>query len=40
MSNVAATYFRLGRVEEAMLLMEKVLEFYRRVLPEDHPDTG
>ena len=40
MSNLAASYNTLGRRADALALREKVLEFLRRVLPEDHPDIG
>ena len=40
MSNLANTYGALGRHADALVLQEKVLEFQRRVLPEDHPDIG
>ena len=40
MSNLAASYSALGRHEEALEMREKTLEFYRRVLPENHPDIG
>ncbi len=40
MSNLAATYGKLGRHADALALNEKVLEFRRRVLPKDHPDIG
>ena len=40
MSNLAATYSALGRHEDALVLGERVLEFQRRVLPENHPDIG
>jgi hypothetical protein len=40
MSNLAFTYFELGRHQDALVLQEKTLEFRRRVLPENHPDTG
>ena len=40
MNNLASTYSELGRHADALALMEKVLEFRRRVLPEDHPDIG
>jgi hypothetical protein len=39
-NNLATTYSHLGRNEEALALREKVLEFNRRVLPEDHPHIG
>jgi len=29
-----------GRHDDALLLQEKVVEFLRRVLPENHPDIG
>ncbi len=40
MSNLAVTYSDLGRYADALVLQEKVLEFRRRVLPEDHPSIG
>ena len=40
MGNLASTYSELGRHADALALREKVLEFRRRVLPEDHPDIG
>jgi hypothetical protein len=40
MSNIALSFDALGRHADALVLKEKVLEFRRRVLPEDHPDTG
>ena len=40
MSGLANTFFALGRHADALVLREKVLEFRRRVLPEDHPDIG
>ena len=40
MSNLAMTYGALGRHADALALQEKVLEFRRRALPEDHPDIG
>ena len=40
MGNLAATYADLGRHEDALVLREKVLEFRRRVLPEEHPEIG
>ncbi len=40
MSNLACSYHALGRHADALVLQEKVLEFRRRVLPEDHPDIG
>ena len=40
MSNLASSYSDLGRYADALVLQETVLEFQRRVLPEDHPDIG
>ena len=40
MNNLASTYSKLGRHNEALAMFERVLEFRRRVLPEDHPDIG
>ena len=40
MGNLAETYSDLGRHEDALAMAERVLEFNRRVLPEDHPDIG
>jgi hypothetical protein len=40
MGNLAVSYSDLGRHEEALAIEERVLEFRRRVLPENHPDIG
>ncbi len=40
MSNLAVSYSALGRYEDALAMEERVLEFRRRVLPENHPDIG
>ena len=40
MNNLANSYSDLGRHQEAVEMGEKTLEFYRRVLPENHPDIG
>ena len=40
MSNLASSYAKLGRHEDALAMRERVLEFRRRVLPESHPDIG
>jgi hypothetical protein len=40
MSNLAETYYALGRHADALSMKERVLEFRRRVLPADHPDIG
>ena len=40
MSNLALSYSKLGRHEEALAMRERVLEFDRLVLPENHPSIG
>jgi hypothetical protein len=40
MSNLASTYSALGRHQDALAMVEKMLEFLRRVLPGNHPDIG
>ena len=40
MGNLASTYFAFGRHADALAMNEQVLEFRRRVLPENHPDIG
>ena len=40
MANLASTYSDLGRHDDALAMEERVLEFRRRVLPENHPDIG
>jgi hypothetical protein len=40
MSNLALTYSSAGRHADALAMGEMVLEFRRRVLPENHPDIG
>ncbi len=40
MNNLGVTYCKLGRHSEALAMQESVLEFYRRVLPADHPLIG
>ena len=40
MGNLAVTYSKLGRHADALAMEERVLEFSRRVLPEDHPSLG
>jgi hypothetical protein len=40
MGNLAMTYRALGRHADALAMMERVLEFQRRVLPADHPGIG
>ena len=40
MSNLAATYNALGRHQDALVMLEKTLEEFRRVLPENDPEIG
>ncbi len=40
MSNLASSYGALGRQQDALAMQEKMLEFRRHVLPENHPDIG
>ena len=40
MGNLAVTYSALGRHDDALAMRERVLEFRRRVLPENHPSIG
>jgi len=40
MNNLAATYSALGRHQDALVIQDKTLEFWRRVLPEHHPLIG
>ena len=40
MNNLAATYSDLGRHQDALVMLEKTLEFLRRVLPDNHPHIG
>ena len=40
MGDLGNTYSDLGRHEDALAMKETTLEFYRRVLPESHPDIG
>jgi len=40
MADLASCYSKLGRYQDAVLLLEESLEFQRRVLPESHPDIG
>jgi hypothetical protein len=40
MGNLALSYHKLGRHQDAVVLEEKTLEFWRRVLPENHPHIG
>ncbi len=40
MNNLAVTYNALERHADALAMNERALEFYHRVLPENHPDIG
>ena len=40
MGNLALSFNDLGNHADALVLLERVLEFRRRVLPKDHPDIG
>ena len=40
MGDLAQTYSALGRHDDALAMKERVLEFRRRVLPENHPHIG
>ncbi len=40
MSNLANSYYELGRHQDALVMNEKTLDFQRRVLPESHPSIG
>ena len=40
MGNLGTSYCNLGRHSEALAMQESALEFYRRVLPADHPLIG
>ncbi len=40
MGHLASTYSALGRHDDALAMGERVLEFARRVLPENHPSIG
>ena len=40
MSNLANSYSKLGMHVDALAMRLRVLELYRRVLRENHPDIG
>ncbi len=40
MCNLAEMYSELGRHADALAIQESALEFFRCVLPADHPDIG
>ena len=40
MNILAGTYSALGRHADALAMREQVREFWRRLLPANHPDIG
>jgi hypothetical protein len=40
MNKVGCMYMELGRHQDALVMTKKTLEFFRRVLPENHPHIG
>jgi hypothetical protein len=40
MNNLAVTYRFLGRHADALAVFERLLESYRRVVPENHPSIS
>ncbi len=40
MNILAMTHHALGRHADALAMFEQVLEFWRRVLPANHPEIG
>ena len=40
MNNLAAMYLALGRHADALAMLERALEFFRRVQPENHREIG
>jgi len=40
MSALAASYLKHQRLQEALAMSEKALDFHQRVLPADHPSIG
>jgi hypothetical protein len=40
MGHLAGMYSDFGRLQDALVMGEKALEFVLRVLPENHPDIG
>jgi hypothetical protein len=40
LGNLASVYISLERYADALVMQERVLEFRRRVLPENHPEIG
>jgi hypothetical protein len=40
MGILAQTYYALGRLADALVMSENLVEFQRRVLPANHPNIG
>jgi tetratricopeptide (TPR) repeat protein len=40
MNNLAITYVALRRYDDALSMRKKLLEFFLRILPSDHPNIG
>jgi hypothetical protein len=40
LGNLASIYISLERYADALVMQERVLEFRRRILPENHPEIG
>ena len=40
LGNLASVYISLERYADALVMQERVLEFRRRVMPENHPEIG
>ena len=40
MCNLSCSLVELGRYHDALALQLEVLDFRRRILPENHPDIG
>jgi len=40
MNNLATTYVALRRYDDALAMRKKVLDFFHRILPLDHPLIG
>ena len=40
MNNLAVSYRMVGRLADAAVLTERVFDYHRRFLPENHPDLG
>ena len=40
MNNLAITYVALRRYDDALAMRKKLLDFFHRILPSDHPNIG